>query len=116
MEDISRKRILILRGGFVGVAVAMELEKRLAHDGVEIRLVNRDNFFLFTPMLHEVPASDLDLMTIVNPVRKLLEGCSFSPARSSISILHKRKLLSPMGSTTTNIRSSSITFSSAWDQ
>jgi NADH:ubiquinone reductase (H+-translocating) len=77
MDDISRKRILILGGGFVGVAVAMELEKRLADDRVEIRLINRDNFFLFTPMLHEVAASDLDLTTIVNPVRKLLRSVQF---------------------------------------
>jgi NADH:ubiquinone reductase (H+-translocating) len=34
--------------------------------------VNRENYFLFTPMLHEVAASDLDLATIVNPLRKLV--------------------------------------------
>jgi NADH dehydrogenase len=34
--------------------------------------VNRDNYFLFTPMLHEVAAGDLDVTTIVNPLRKLL--------------------------------------------
>ncbi len=28
---------------------------------MEVTLVNRDNFFLFTPMLHEVAASDLDI-------------------------------------------------------
>jgi NADH dehydrogenase len=77
MEDISPKRILILGGGFVGVTAAMELEKRLAGDHVEIKLVNRDNFFLFTPMLHEVAASDLDLTTIVNPVRKMLRKAQF---------------------------------------
>lgn len=32
----------------------------------EITLVNRESFFLFTPMLHEVAASDLDLTTIAN--------------------------------------------------
>jgi hypothetical protein len=32
-----------------------------------VKLVNRENFFLFTPMLHEVAASDLDLTAIVNP-------------------------------------------------
>jgi NADH dehydrogenase len=35
--------------------------------------VNRDNFFLFTPMLHEVAASDLDPAAILNPIRKLLK-------------------------------------------
>jgi NADH:quinone reductase (non-electrogenic) len=39
--------------------------------------VNRENFFLFTPMLHEVAASDLDLTTIVNPVRRMLKRVNF---------------------------------------
>ena len=48
-----------------------------ARPDVEITLVNRDNFFLFTPMLHEVAASDLDITHIVNPVRKLLKHVRF---------------------------------------
>ena len=70
-------RIVILGGGFGGLAVAQELERLL--DGkanVEITLVNRDNFFLFTPMLHEVAASDLDIATIVNPLRKMVRRTS----------------------------------------
>ena len=39
---------------------------------MQITLVNRENFTLFTPMLHEVAASDLDPATVVNPIRKLL--------------------------------------------
>jgi NADH dehydrogenase len=66
-------RILILGGGFGGVYTALRLERRLPRDGsVEVTLVNRDNFFLFTPMLHEVAASDLDLTHIVSPIRTLL--------------------------------------------
>jgi len=34
--------------------------------------VTRDNYFLFTPMLHEVAASDLEMNTIVNPLHKML--------------------------------------------
>jgi NADH dehydrogenase len=78
MGSTIRKRILILGGGFAGLAVAMELEKTLAWDGsAEVTLINRDNFFLFTPMLHEVAASDLDLTTIVNPIRKMLRRVHF---------------------------------------
>ena len=43
-----------------------------ARRAVEISLVSRDNFFLFTPMLHEIAASDLEITNIVNPLRKLL--------------------------------------------
>jgi NADH dehydrogenase len=74
----GRTRIVILGGGFGGLYAALRLEKTLARDPkVEILLVNRDNFFLFTPMLHEVAASDLDLTHIVNPVRKLLKRVQF---------------------------------------
>jgi len=66
-------RVLILGGGFGGVYAALEFEKLLARRaGLEVTLITRDNFFLFTPMLHEVAASDLELSTIVNPLRKLL--------------------------------------------
>jgi NADH dehydrogenase len=70
-------RIVILGGGFGGLAVARELERLLPRRAdVHVTLVNRDNFFLFTPMLHEVAASDLDITTIVNPLRKLLRRTS----------------------------------------
>ena len=68
-----KKRIVILGGGFGGVYAAMQLEKFLARENaVEVCLVSRDNFFLFTPMLHEIAASDLEITNIVNPLRKLL--------------------------------------------
>ena len=73
MTAEHKTRILILGGGFAGLHAAMHLDRTLARSSnVEITLINRDNFFLFTPMLHEVAASDLDLSNIVNPVRKLL--------------------------------------------
>src|SRR5215471_3677378 len=72
------KRILILGGGFAGLYAAMELEKLVGRDpDIHITVINRENFFLFTPMLHEVAASDLDLTTIVNPVRKMLKRVAF---------------------------------------
>jgi NADH:quinone reductase (non-electrogenic) len=66
-------RVLILGGGFGGIYAAIELERALRdRHNVNITLVTRDNYFLFTPMLHEVAASDLEMNTIVNPLRKLL--------------------------------------------
>ncbi|HYV55909.1 MAG TPA: NAD(P)/FAD-dependent oxidoreductase [Candidatus Nitrosopolaris sp.] len=73
----TARRVLILGGGFGGVYTALELEKVLARgEALEVTLVTRDNFFLFTPMLHEVAAGDLELGTIVNPLRKLLRRVS----------------------------------------
>src|SRR5687768_15475840 len=66
-------RILVLGGGFGGVEAARRLERMLrGRADVEVTLVSRDNFFLFTPMLHEVAASDIDITHIVSPLRALL--------------------------------------------
>ena len=72
-DNRPKQRIVVLGGGFGGVYAAIHLEKLLARvETVEICLVSRDNFFLFTPMLHEIAASDLEITNIVNPLRKLL--------------------------------------------
>ena len=78
MSTSVGKQVLILGGGFGGLYAALGLEKTLARGGdVQITLINRENCSLFTPMLHEVAASDLDMTHIVNPVRKLLKHVQF---------------------------------------
>jgi NADH:ubiquinone reductase (H+-translocating) len=78
MKADRRKRILILGGGFGGLYAALELEKALVGNStLQVTLVNRENFFLFTPMLHEIAASDLDFTHIVNPLRRLLHEVEF---------------------------------------
>ena len=88
----AKKKVLILGGGFGGLYAALHLENTLARDAdVSITLVNRENFFLFTPMLHEVAASDLDLTDIVSPVRKLLKRINFFQGDvESIDLPNKR--------------------------
>jgi len=75
----DKTRVLILGGGFGGLYAALQLEK-LRDPRFEVTVVNRENFFLFTPMLHEIAASDLDLTNIVNPVRKMIRRAIFSVA------------------------------------
>lgn len=96
MENAALKRISIPGEGFAGLTVAMELEKKLGRDRrVEVRLVNRENFFLFTPRLHEVAVSDLDLTTIVNPIRKMLQHVQFFAGEvNQIDIEQRRVVVS----------------------
>ncbi len=71
----SNTRVVILGGGFGGVYAARELERlRRAGAAIDVTIVSRDNFFLFTPMLHEVAACDLDITHIVSPLRTLLHS------------------------------------------
>src|ERR1035438_5950445 len=48
------KRVVILGGGFGGVYTARHLQKLLTPDEVSIRLVNRENYWVYQPMLPEV--------------------------------------------------------------
>jgi NADH:ubiquinone reductase (H+-translocating) len=93
---LRKKRIVILGGGFGGVYAAMHLEKLLTRQSaVEISLVSRDNFFLFTPMLHEIAASDLEITNIVNPLRKLLRKVDVLVGDvNQIDLRNKRILIS----------------------
>ncbi len=93
---LRKKRIVILGGGFGGVYAAMYLEKLLARQSaVEICLVSHDNFFLFTPMLHEIAASDLEITNIVNPLRKLLRKVEVLVGDvNQIDLPNKRVLIS----------------------
>jgi NADH dehydrogenase len=92
----GKPRVLILGGGFGGMYAALEFERALSRGAdLDVTLVNRDNFFLFTPMLHEVAASDLDITNIVSPVRKLLRRVKFFHGDiESIDLANKRVGLS----------------------
>ena len=88
----DKPRVLILGGGFGGMYAALEFERALARGAdVDDTLVNHDNFFLFTPMLHEVAASDLDITNIVSPIRKLLRRVTFFHGEiEAIDLVHQR--------------------------
>jgi NADH:ubiquinone reductase (H+-translocating) len=66
-------RILILGGGFAGVETARHLEALTKRrDDVEIWLVSRENFTLFTPLLPEVCSGNLEARHCVTALRAQL--------------------------------------------
>ena len=65
MSSNQKTRILILGGGFAGLHTAIHLERTLARDpNVEITLITRDNFVLFTPPLSGVAEAIWALATL----------------------------------------------------
>src|SRR6185436_16522597 len=89
----AKKRILILGGGFAGAYTALHLEKQLASaPDVEIVLVSRENFVLFTPMLHEVAGADVAVTDIVQPLRKMLRHTRVAIADVEAIDLAKRQV------------------------
>lgn len=59
-------RVVIVGGGFAGTAVARALGR-----DAEVVLVSDRNYLLFTPMLAEVAAADIDPRHILTPLRQL---------------------------------------------
>jgi NADH dehydrogenase len=78
---MKKTSVVILGGGFAGLSAAMYLDKKLARRAdTEATLISRENFILFTPMLHEVAAGDLYPGDIVNPLRRILHHVKFVQA------------------------------------
>lgn len=70
-----RKSIVILGGGFGGVYTALHLGKLLKREpNVDITLINRENYFVFQPMLPEVISGSVGIVDTIVPIRRLCPG------------------------------------------
>jgi NADH dehydrogenase len=67
---VSRKRIVIIGGGFGGVKCARVLSRALKD--ADISLFSRDNHMVFTPLLADVAGSSLSPGAVVAPLRQML--------------------------------------------
>jgi NADH dehydrogenase len=66
----ERARVLVLGGGFGGLQCA----RKLAGKEVDVLLVDRNNYHLFTPLLYQVASSLLNPSEISFPLRHILRG------------------------------------------
>ena len=90
---MKKTKIVIAGGGFAGLYAAKYLDKRLARrPDIEVTVISRENFILFTPMLHEVAAGDLSPSDIVNPLRRILRHVNVVQADIQAIDLTNRKI------------------------
>ena len=66
-----KKRIIIVGGGFGGLAAAKSLSR---NESVEILLIDRRNFHLFQPLLYQIAMAGLNPADISVPLRTLFRG------------------------------------------
>ena len=64
---IRKKRVLIIGGGFAGIAAARALKRA----DVEITLIDRRNHHIFQPLLYQVATAVLAPSEIATPIRQL---------------------------------------------
>ncbi len=64
--------IVILGGGFAGVYATLDLERALRNvPRAHITLISNDNFFMFTPFLHEIAVGRIETRHIAYPIRQM---------------------------------------------
>jgi NADH:ubiquinone reductase (H+-translocating) len=71
VHDPNKKRVVVLGGGFAGVYTCAALEA-LERDDFEIVLINKENHFVFQPLLPEVISGQIGLVDVVSPIRRIL--------------------------------------------
>ena len=65
----GNERVLVLGGGLAGVACA----RQLGDDGVEVTLVDRNDYHQFQPLLYQVASSQLPAEDIARPHRTIFK-------------------------------------------
>jgi len=71
---MSKPHIVIVGGGFGGVYTARFLRPLLEDGSIRVTLINRENYFLFTPLLHEVASGGLTPRSVIEPMREIFKN------------------------------------------
>jgi len=72
---VQKTKILIIGNGFGGVYTLKNLHKFLKKGGnINLSMIGDKNYFLFTPLLHEVATGGINPINIIESIRKILGG------------------------------------------
>ena len=71
MTHMLRPHIVILGAGFGGTYVGKKLARLAKIGEIDLTIVNRTNYFLFTPLLHEVATGSLSPRSVAEPLREV---------------------------------------------
>ena len=94
LKPIQLTKIVILGGGFAGIEILKQLQNAFQTDiSVDITLVSKDNFFLFTPMLPEVVSGNIETRHIATPVRSFCHRARFYEAEIESINLDQKKVI-----------------------
>lgn len=70
----AKKKVVILGCGFGGMYAAKELLGAVKRGEIELAIINKTNYFLFTPLLHEVATGGLTAGSVSESIRNIFAG------------------------------------------
>lgn len=68
IEKNGKKRVIIVGGGFGGLRLANELQ----NSGLQVVLIDKNNYHQFPPLIYQVASSGMEASSISFPFRKIL--------------------------------------------
>ena len=78
-------RVVIIGGGFAGIAVA----KKLKNKKVQVVLLDKHNYHNFQPLMYQVATGGLEAGSIAYPIRKVIqENEDFSYMLTTVQEMH----------------------------
>ena len=84
-----KPHIVILGAGFGGTYVAKELLAHVKQGRIELTIVNSTNYFLFTPLLHEVATGSLSPTSVAEPLREIFAHTGVRIAQGSVESIDR---------------------------
>ena len=70
IPNTSKKRIVVVGGGFAGLAVIRALRRTRC----QVVLIDKHNYHMFKPLLYQVASSQLNVGDIAFPFRKIFNS------------------------------------------
>ncbi|MEK7609694.1 MAG: NAD(P)/FAD-dependent oxidoreductase [Patescibacteria group bacterium] len=86
-----KPHIVILGAGFGGVYTAKKLLKYVKKGRIDVTIVNRTNYFLFTPLLHEVATGSLSPISVAEPLREIFSGTGIRIVQGTVESINSEK-------------------------
>lgn len=69
IPNSNKPRVVIIGGGFAGIALA----KKLRNKSVQVVLLDKHNYHTFQPLLYQVATGGLEAGSIAYPIRKVIQ-------------------------------------------
>ena len=90
---MTRRRVVIVGGGFGG----LEAARRLKNANVDVTVVDRHNHLLFQPLIYQVAAGALSSGQVASPIRHLLKrqanATGLMAAVTDVDVAHRQVVL-----------------------
>lgn len=96
---MARPHIVIVGAGFGGMYTARNLERHVARGLIDVTVINRTNYFLFTPLLHEVATGGLAARNVTEPLREIFHTSGIRVYQGDVTAINTDRKAVMVGGT-----------------